>query len=116
MPQTLAILLPFLQFLVAGGSGALASWLFTALRNRYPLPAEPPTSALAVIGYWWLYVPLGALLSNFIAAGLISLGAAVLLALATQGDVLSAADAVIAALVAALLNQVVYRWLGAGAK
>lgn len=112
MPQTIAILLPWLIFLAGPvGGGAVASWLFQRIRANRPREsfAQPIRRWWLRWLFWLLHDPLGALLSALSLSGTISIGASVLIAALTGQNLLSAFDAAFAATVGGIASQIAYR-------
>jgi hypothetical protein len=109
MPESLATLLPLLSLLAtAGGAGYAASWLFDALRRRWPCPTRAQWRDAASwqrLAWRTLYAPRQARLAVFALATLVSLLASVALALLSGADPLRAADAVLSASLAVIVSQ-----------
>lgn len=104
MPQTLTILLPYLQFLAGSGSGWVASWLFDQLRDDWLTRPYWPIWAAHFLDTAF-YRPMGARISVFVLTALIAVGAAVAVAVITGQPALDAADTTIASLIAIVLGQ-----------
>lgn len=105
MPQTITILLPYLQFLAGSGSGWLASWLFDQLRDDWLTRPTWPVWAAHFLDAVF-YKPMGARISVFVLTALIAVGASVAVAQLTGQPPLAAADTAIASLLAIVLGQV----------
>lgn len=106
MTATLAILLPLLQLVAAPtGAGIAASWLIDRARQRWPLPATPPTAAWRRHGYWLLYAPRATRILAMVLAALIGMLASATVAALTGADVLAAVDLALAGALAALAAQ-----------
>lgn len=102
MPQTIAILLPMLQFAAGAGSGVIASWLFTRIRQA--LPKDTVVPWLLPI----LHAPRYARYTVLILSALIAIVASVLVALLTAGDLPAAFDAAFSAALAGIASQVAH--------
>jgi hypothetical protein len=112
MTHTLETMIPWLTLLAGPvGSGALASWLFRALRRAVPRERLAPQYRHWPVRLvaWLLYNPLGALLTAMLLAGAMSIAASTALAWLTGGDVLAAFDVAFAALLGAVVSQLAYR-------
>lgn len=98
--QTLAILLSILKYLVSGGAGVAASWLFDWLRARYA--ARKGTGGLLDR---MLFSPRYVRLTVLFLSALIALPAAALAALIEGRDALQAVDALAAPFLAFAVSQ-----------
>lgn len=100
LTQSIAALLPLLTLLSSPvAAGVVAFFAFDAARRRYPQPQELPASSARRLLLWLLYAPLGARLATSALAIGIALICGSLVAWASGGDVVSAADAILAAFV-----------------
>jgi len=117
MSQTTATLIPLLSFLASSaGAGYAASWLFEAVRRRWPRPTRAQWRGAASwqrLAWRALYAPRQARLAVFALATLVSLAASVLLALLSGADPLGAADAVLSASLAVIVSQLAQPQSGA---
>lgn len=104
MNQTLAVLVPWLQFLAGGGSGVLASWMFDRLRASRPLETIPAGHWLATA----LYAPRYARLIVLVLGAVVSVAATVLVALLTAGDLPAVLDSAVAAAVSGVASQLTH--------
>lgn len=101
--ETVAALLPILQFLVtAGGAGIAASWIFDALRALSPAPEDAPTNPLAAYAALALHSPRYSRVTVLVVAQLVGLVASVLLALVEGREIAPAVDMFAAALISQL--------------
>ena len=105
-PQTSALLVPLLMYLVTpGGSGLAVSVLFAEARKRWPRPAQIPADPWLRCFYAWLHSPRRARYLVPALAGLLAICAAVPLALLTQQAIPGVVDVALSGALAALMTQ-----------
>lgn len=96
--QSIAALIPVLQWLAGAGSGIVAYWLFDQARDR--IEVDSP------LGF--LHAPFYARLSVMVFTFLVGTGASVLLAFLTGADVPSVLDASVAGFLSLVAAQVTH--------
>lgn len=114
LSRTIAAIVPLLSALASPVvAGVLAALAFDALRQRFPMPQQAPASRAGGLLLWLLYAPLGARIASSGMSILIAVGAGLLLAAFTGGDLISTADAILAAFVGPFVASLTHglRWL-----
>lgn len=102
MPQTIAIIIPYLQLAAGPASGVIASWMITRLREAYPY--QHAGTAYASL----LYAPRYVRLFSLLLAALVAVLASVLVAFLTSGDLPAAFDATLAAALSGVVSQLTH--------
>lgn len=107
MPHTIRLILPVLQYVAAGGAGAVASYLVAIARLHWPQPSTVPAGASGLF-YRTLYAPRYTRMFVLILAGILGTLAAGAVAYFTGANVAEAIDVATAGALAGIASQILH--------